>query len=367
MATTFDFRISCDRSRLREADSVLLECHHRVERLERELSEFLEGGPVYRLNRMEPFKEVEIPLSVIELLEQSEIIRKKSNGAFDCTVKSGPLSQESPVRIAWERARGVAWKVTPDARLSFAAIGKGYALDRVRDLIDRHGFGDYLLNAGGSSQVFAGFSSPDVPWSWAWSWKRDEQGEDLGIPFEHITGDRISIGISGLHEKGEHLVDPRTGEKAVRCQSALVAHPSACLADAFSTALFVSSGEYQPADSAVPFATASIDSAGIPRWNGWFQKFWGSPERSGVANFLVVFAAVLTLAAPAFADAPGGAEESIDLGSLGVSKFNPYLFDRHGWLAVFPALAIVLVLVHLIQPKLTRKSKLASQKKGSPT
>lgn len=350
MATTFDFRISCSRARLKAADSVLLEAHHRITLLEGELSEFLSSSPVRQLNLAKPFEEIAVPESVIELLEQAHRIQERTEGAFNCTVKSGPLSKQVERPIRWDRNRGVAWRITPDAWLSFAAIGKGYALDKIRHLIERNGFTDYLLNAGGSSIVFSGFSAPGEPWTWAWSWKRDEQGQDLGISFTHETGERISIGVSGLHEKGRHLIDPRTGAEAVECQSALVAHPSAGAADALSTALFVSKGEFKSAekllDSPVPFATATIDSQGIPSWNGWFQRFWGSLQ---VFTAVAFASALLLSSSQAFAD-----DESVDLGALGAAKFNPYLFERHGWLVALPAFAVFLVLIHLIRVRRSR-------------
>lgn len=358
MATTFDFRISCGRSRLKVADSILLEAHHRITLLEGELSEFLPSSPVRQLNLAKPFEEISVPESVIELLEQAHRIQERTDGAFNCTVKSGPLSKEVERPIAWDRDRKVAWRTTPDAWLSFAAIGKGYALDRIRHLIERNGFTDYLLNAGGSSIVFSGFSAPGEPWTWAWSWKRDEQGQDLGISFVHETGERISIGVSGLHEKGRHLIDPRNGSEATECQSALVAHPSAGTADALSTALFVSKGEFRSAekllDSPVPFATASIDSQGIPSWNGWFQRFWGSLQ---IFVGLACAATLLASASQAWAD-----DEAVDLGALGASKFNPYLFERHGWLMALPIFAVFLVLIHLIRFKRSRLKPPSSMK-----
>jgi thiamine biosynthesis lipoprotein len=359
MATTFDLRLSCEKSRIKAADSVLLEAHHRIETLESELSEFLSSSPVRQLNLSEPFQEIPVASSVIDLLEQSLKIQERTGGAFSCTVKSGPLSRQVPKPIDWNRERGVAWRTTPDAWLSFAAIGKGYALDRIRHLIERNGFTDYLLNAGGSSLVFSGFSAPGVPWSWAWSWKKDDQGQDLGIEFSHVTGEKISIGVSGLHEKGHHLIDPRTGMRARDCQTALVAHPSAGAADALSTALFVSQGEWKSPekllDTAVPFATASIDASGIPRWNGWFQRLWGG------------LLLLITLSAPFLAAKADSGDEAIDLGSLGVSKFNPYLFERHDWLAVFPIFGVALVLIHLRLRNRRRRPRVDVSEKPLPS
>jgi FAD:protein FMN transferase len=359
MATTFDLKISCEQSRIRHAESVLSEAQLLFARLEAELSEFRESSPVSFLNRAVPFQEVQVPLSVLELLEQAEALRVESQGAFDCLIKSGPIARKSEQAIQWDRKRQVAWRTAIDARLSFAAIGKGYALDQARTLLDREGFTDYVLNAGGSSIVLSGFAAPQEPWTWAWSWARNEEGQDMGIPFRHETGSVISLGVSGLHEKGKHLIDPATGSPAISCKSALVALPSASQADALSTALFVSLGSQGrftfPSFNGglFPFATASIDAAGIPRWNGWFQKLWGGLALASVSAFFLPF-----MMHAAHAD-----DQAVDLGEMGANHFNPYLFERDPLLACLPALAIVLVLIHLIKYRPARRG--GNPKKGT--
>jgi thiamine biosynthesis lipoprotein ApbE len=342
---------------------VLLEAHDRVTALESELSEFLCSSPVFALNRAEPFQRIHVPQSVIDLFELSWKLRRSTQGAFDCTVKSGALARQVERPIDWDPIRCEAWRTTSDAQLSFAAIGKGYALDRIRPLIERQGFTDYLLNAGGSSLVFSGFAAPGEPWTWAWSWKKNDQGEDLGIAFSHSTGERISVGVSGIHEKGCHLIDPKTGEPASVFQSALVAHPSAGTSDALSTALFVSGGRLENKDT---LAMATIDSEGIPRWNGWFRRFWGGLDQTASLMIGSVLAIALT-SVSAWADS---ADEAVDLGSLGANQFNPYLFERHQWLVVLPVFAVGLVLIHLIKFKKQRSlaaKRLLSKNETIPT
>jgi thiamine biosynthesis lipoprotein len=381
MATSFDLRVSCAPERRREAEVALDRAHDLVARLEDELTEFRATSPIQRLNRSPVGKRVPLSAAGIELLERSERPRAVSGGAFDCCAKGTG-------RVAWDRAAREAWRLDERAHVGFGAIGKGYALDQVRALLERSGFHDFLLSGGGSSILLSGFSGPGEPWSWAWSWSKKGASEARGIEFAHRSGLAVAIGVSGVEEQGRHVLDPRVenrndprvenrndprvgrgndprgaGTKAAGALSALVAHPSATDADALSTALFVAGWEESLArfgSLAVPPAMAFLGNDRVPAWNGTFQELWGPVMRdaenvkqdrpsalsligqvtSSVA-FAGVFAAALALSSTA------GADETVDLGDMGANAFTPYTFERNRWWILLPVFALSLVLVHL--------------------
>ncbi len=331
MNTTFDLRISCDSTRALAAQTVLLEAHETVSRLERALSEFLPDSPVAQLNQASPFERIAFPAPAMALLELSLHLGAQTEGAFDVGAKG---ARAVFPRFGFDIATQTAWRCGPGERLSFAAIGKGFALDEVRSHIEREGFGNFLLNAGGSSQIFSGFSANGEPWQWAWAWNKDANGVPMGIGFSHSAGEPISLGVSGTMEQGHHLIDPRSGKLANASQTALVAARSAATSDALSTALFVSGWEQahkltEPLE--VP-ALAHISPTGIPSWNGRFQTLWG-----GVMSVLLA----LLLPLRAFGD------EDIDLSDLGMQDFAPYAVHRDPIWILLPLAALGLVFLHL--------------------
>ena len=283
MATTFHFIVSLPADRpaqLSLASEVLHRAHDIVARLESELTEFRPESPVYRLNHAPIGERVALPASALELLDRAERARASTDGHFDCTAKSAAGARGG---IAWDEH--AAWRTHAATHLGFGAIGKGYALDRVRLLIEDAGFTDYLLSGGGSSVILSGFAAPGDPWSWGWSWKKDSAGEDLGQSFTHASGRAIALGISGTHERGEHIL--RSDATGTSPLSSLVAASSATEADAWSTALFLAEFEEGLTlmdrafgGGAMPEAAravARIESDGTPRWNGTFQHLWGTP------------------------------------------------------------------------------------------
>lgn len=271
MNTTFDFVVSPSENRVRHAERCLLQAHALVCKLEDELTEYRKG-PIAALNAAKAFSPQPLPESALELLEASERLEATTEKMFSCYVKGTG-------RVAFSRSQKVAWKTRESSYVSFGAIGKGYALDKVRTLLAQEGFEDFLLSAGGSSVVLSGFAALNEPWTWGWSWGRNECGDPIGLSFKHWSGAPIALGISGTHEKGGHLIHPVTKIPIAERLSALVAHRSAADADAFSTALFISGF-----DKAIGFsssidspALACVENDGEVRWNGVFERTWGAP------------------------------------------------------------------------------------------
>lgn len=301
MATTFDFRISCPVEAAGRAELALERAHSRMTALEVELSEFFASGPIHALNRAAPGQRVSMPRSAIELLQQSARMEEQTRGSFSCVAKSLPApsapgswlpSAAGAARIGFERLSrshsaygdvyGEAWRLDAEVRVGFGAIGKGYALDEARLIVEEAGFNDYLLSAGGSSILISGFAGPGDPWTWGWTWANDAEGFPLGCRFTHSSGKPMAIGVSGTQEQGAHLIDPRSDRGSPRPypKSSLVAHSSAMAADALSTALYVSGWDEAMAwtRSLHPSpAMALIDFQGVPCWNGHFRQLCGVP------------------------------------------------------------------------------------------
>ena len=271
MATTFVFRISLPERDAPRAEACLAQCHTLVDDLENTLSEFKPESPLFKLNGAVPFEPISMASEALELLNLSRSLEMSTRGAFSAAAKGLGKFDES---VRYSLTERTAQRLSQDSILSFGAIGKGFALDRVRTQIESWGFQDYLLSAGGSSLVVSGFSALSSPWQIGWS----PNGKDSKVLLSHRSGLPIALGISGLSEQGMHILDPRAKAPIAPVKSALVSHPSAAYADALSTALFVLGWE----EGLATFQTlvqkpslALLDSNDEFHWNGTFQKHWG--------------------------------------------------------------------------------------------
>jgi FAD:protein FMN transferase len=172
--------------------------------------------------------------TVLQLCEQ---IRRESDGAFDISV-------------------GARAKVPPRAGLSPldpSGLVKGWAVERAAELLAAAGATSFCINAGGDVLVRG---RPNDTSMWR-----------VGIqhPWEHdkvaavVGAIDLAVATSGRYERGDHVLDPRTGLPARGLASVTVIGPDLALADAYATAA-IALGENGMAWLAT---RQSIDAMGI--------------------------------------------------------------------------------------------------------
>lgn len=227
MATHFQLRIACDEkayaAQASQAGFDLLDS------LESQLSRFRVDSDIARIADLEPGEK-----------------RRLSEPAFACLgiAKRMELATRSafcPTPAAMKRQASLPqWDLQPDdhsilclmGKLEFdlGAIGKGFALDRMAELLHDWDCRSFLLVAGGSS-ILAGDPPPDAP-GWSCGLGEDNASQRFFLTHASLSG-------SGLAVKGAHILDPRSGKTALRQNRAWVLANSASESDALSTACMV--------------------------------------------------------------------------------------------------------------------------------
>ena len=132
------------------------------------------------------------------------------------------------------------WQLMPEelaiqcesGRLQFdlGAIGKGFALDRMGELLLSWDCPSFLLVAGGSS-ILAGDPPKDTG-GWSCGLGDDHAAQRFFLRHSSLSG-------SGLAVKGNHILDPRTGQPALRQNRVWALADTAAESDALSTACMV--------------------------------------------------------------------------------------------------------------------------------
>ena len=223
-----------------------------IDRLERLFSRFDPRSDISRINRLQSGESLRVGIEVVECLDLAFRLRGETLGAFDADYRSSEKpAEKSPIPAvregSWEAAcpvelvqfsDGFEVSVTRSVDLDLGGIGKGYALDQVKDILEDWEHADALLHAGTSTAL-------------AWGDPAGGQGENSGwpvgvagpwagpeVPGRVVLQDRALSG-SGIEVKGEHVVDPLSGRPAAGHPAAWVSHPFAAAADALSTAFMV--------------------------------------------------------------------------------------------------------------------------------
>ena len=109
---------------------------------------------------------------------------------------------------------------------------KGWAADRASRVLAEAAFRDHCLNAGGDVAV-AGSPGDGRPWHVAV--RSPDSATELLAVLEVTHG---GVATSGAYERGEHIVDGRTGAAATGLRSATVVAGDLTTADLLATAVF---------------------------------------------------------------------------------------------------------------------------------
>lgn len=232
MATHFEVAIAHpDYDYARQAS---IAAFRELDRLEGLLSRYIETSDISRANRLARGATVTLAPETLDCLLIAADVALVTRRAFDPAYASDrpdELAAELPP-FTLDPATHTLTSQADILHLDLGAVGKGFALDRMAELLREWGLTSACLNGGGSS-VLALETPPAGP---AAGWEVG-LGEGRGRRVIHLLG--ASLSGSGTAVKGLHLIDPRTGQPAPRTSRTWAFAPEAAQADALSTAFFV--------------------------------------------------------------------------------------------------------------------------------
>ncbi len=203
-----------------------------LDRLESELSRYVETSDIARANQLEAGESIAIGDDTLQCLLMAAGVAVETGGAFDMAYDSvrGPTAgPDAPPFTVDPDAHTLTSRV-PRLHLDLGAIGKGYALDVLAALLDEWEIPSACLHGGGSTAL----ASQRPPSRLGWP-----VGVGEGNHARIIELENAAISGSGIAVKGAHLIDPRTGKPATRTTRVWALAPTAALSDALSTAFFV--------------------------------------------------------------------------------------------------------------------------------
>lgn len=240
------------------------EAAEEVQRLDRMMSNYIPTSELSEINKRAGREAVKTGPEMFELLQKCTDYSRASNGAFDITVGplmkvwgfykgSGRLPHRAEIRGAL--ARVGYQKVRLDAanrtvrfdrdgmEIDLGGIGKGYAVDRMVDVLRRNGIAAALISASGSS-IYALGAPPSEPRGWKISIKNPKS---RSTTIQDIYLKDQSMSTSGNYEKfffaegrmWSHIMDPRTGYPAQGVLSVSVIAPRTLDSEAWTKPFYI--------------------------------------------------------------------------------------------------------------------------------
>lgn len=289
-AMACQFEVCLNAGQAGQGTQAALDALDLVDALEQQLSYFRSDSELAVINRTAALGPVPVEPRLFELLQLVLRMCAETGGAYDVTAaplwelwgfaqRAGRVPNEEEIAAALSRV-GSQW-VELDAarktihfrregvRLNLGSIGKGYALDRCAERLRRAGIDDFLMHGGYSSMIARGShvlpgaraaapgsaGAAPQPTAMPQPIEQPTSGWIVGIrhplrPERRVAEIRLAdraLSTSGAwaqsfwHEgrRYGHILDPRTGWPAEGVLSATAIAPTASLAEALSTALYV--------------------------------------------------------------------------------------------------------------------------------
>lgn len=227
MATTFQVRI--ENQEKGYAAQAAQAAFAVMNELESHLSRFRASSDISQIAQLLPGEQLRLSESTFACLDIAKKMERATGGAFSAApaaLKSQPAAPQwtlLPKEFSIRCDRG-------KLEFDLGAIGKGFALDRMAEVLREWDCPAFLLVAGGSS-ILAG-DPPAANPGWSCGLGDDNASQRYWLRNCSLSG-------SGLAVKGRHIFDPRTGQPAQRESRAWALTDTAAESDALSTAAMV--------------------------------------------------------------------------------------------------------------------------------
>nr|WP_235841616.1 FAD:protein FMN transferase [Confluentibacter sediminis] len=233
-----------------------------ISRIEKLISSWDANSQTSEINRNAGKKPVVVDEELFQLIERCIKISKLTDGAFDISYASmdkvwhfdGSMTEmpsedtikNSVAKVGYQNIildathHSVFLKLE-GMKIGFGAIGKGYAADKAKALLQSKGVVGGIVNASGDLDA----------------WGKQSNGKDWMVAIVNpLNKDKVfswmpvrnsAVVTSGNYEKYvkfnnvlyTHIIDPRTGYPATGILSATIFTKTAELADALATSIFV--------------------------------------------------------------------------------------------------------------------------------
>jgi FAD:protein FMN transferase len=214
-------------------DDVAVAVLDEIVRLDGVLSRFDPQSEIARVNREACRAPVRVDREVFGLLEKCEEARRLTEGHFDVAANVGAAGAAA---LQLGADSHTVRFTHPDASVDLGGVGKGYALDRGREILLRYGVTCGLIN-GGTSSVLALGAVPGGD-----GWPVDVR-HPLTPEAEAVARVRLvdrALSCSAVRRPGQaesDVVNPLTGRPLAGGEACVVLAASAAEAEIFSTAL----------------------------------------------------------------------------------------------------------------------------------
>ena len=233
-----------------------------ITRIEKNISSWDPTSQTSAINANAGVVATKVDQELFDLIKRAIGISKLTDGAFDITYASmdkiwkfdGSMKEmpsqdqiaSSVAKVGYRHIRlqeadRSVFLENKGMKIGFGAIGKGYAADKAKELLIRKGVTAGIINASGDMNTW-GLQPNGEEWKVAITNPLNKNKVFAVLPIKQgavVTSGNYEKYVTFNGKRYSHIIDPRTGYPATGIISATIFAPSAELADALATSVFV--------------------------------------------------------------------------------------------------------------------------------
>ncbi len=234
-----------------------------IKRIEALLTTFSEDSMTFQINHNAGLNPVKVTSEVFELIQRAQKISELTDGAFDLSYGSldkrfwnfdktmtalpDPVQAQKAIHlinyknIVLDSKNSTVFLRNKGMRIGFGGIGKGYAADQAKKILQEVGVKAGVINASGDLNTWG-----EHPQNGPWTVSLAHPDSPLKA-FSSLKLTNMAVATSGNYEKyvtiaGQkyaHTINPKTGFPIQGIKSVSVICPIAELADALATPISI--------------------------------------------------------------------------------------------------------------------------------
>jgi len=219
-----------------------------IDRLEAQLSRFVENSDISRINRLQPGQTAAVDEDTLNCLAAAKQAWELTGGAFDVTIGRmievwKKQDSQQAAELLRQRPSMAMLELHPQTcsvgllgegvYIDLGGIGKGYAVDAAGRILKEWGISRSFIQAGTSSAL-----ALDAPQGQSgWKVTLTNPADETIVARLAMANEALSC--SGLL-RGSHIINPFTGQPVADRRACWIRlGPNAALADALSTAAMI--------------------------------------------------------------------------------------------------------------------------------
>ena len=245
------------------ANAIIDKAINEIRRIEKLLTTFSTDSQTAMINASAGVRPVKVTKEVFDLIARSIRISTITQGAFDISYGSldkrfwnfdqemtslpDKTTAKKLVRlinyknIVLDEKHLTVFLKEKGMRIGFGGIGKGYAAEQAKLVLQKEGIKSGVVNAAGDLAAW-GYRPNGKPWTIGIA-----SPENIWHPFSSIEITDKAVATSGNYEKFaiidgkkySHTIDPKTGYPVSGIKSVTIICPNAEIADALATPVMV--------------------------------------------------------------------------------------------------------------------------------